>query len=204
MAAEAEPEGEPETEPEPKFEPPSEPELEAFDLPSRAARASERIFVHPAIFKALSMRLSDPDLLYKAIPRIESVARLLPSKRRSNFVQRVAEEFVEDFEPRIRPLPDIEFYTDDQVPVGDTVSPDETDQRVPNAENADITAAGQQLVKVDLVVRGGSYIAGAIALLSLIATFLSKVIIIQPFVALFILIASVGFYCMTLVPHEPD
>jgi hypothetical protein len=59
-------------------------------------------------------------------------------------------------------------------------------------------------VAVDSVIRSGSYFTAAISIMSLVATAMSNVVIIQPFVALFFLIASIGFFCMTLMPHDAD
>jgi hypothetical protein len=70
------------------------------------------------------------------------------------------------------------------------------------AVKQDVSA--QRTVSLDSVIRGGSYFTAAISIMSLVATGLSHVIIIQPFVALFFLIASIGFFCMTLVPHDTD
>src|SRR5215469_4573930 len=57
----------------------------------------------------------------------------------------------------------------------------------------------RRMVAVDTVIRGGSYIAAAISVMSILATILSGAIIIQPTIAVLMLIASIGFYSMTLV-----
>jgi hypothetical protein len=64
-----------------------------------------------------------------------------------------------------------------------------------------VSASAQRTVALDSVIRGGSYFTAAISMMSIVATAMSNVIIIQPFIALFFLIASIGFFCMTLVPH---
>ena len=52
---------------------------------------------------------------------------------------------------------------------------------------------------VDLVIRGACYIVAATSFMSILATILFGAIIIQPIFAALLLIASLGFYCMTLV-----
>jgi hypothetical protein len=53
-------------------------------------------------------------------------------------------------------------------------------------------------VSVDAVIRGGSAIVSAISVMSLLGTWLSGVLIIQPIFAILLLLLSLGFYLMTL------
>jgi len=59
-----------------------------------------------------------------------------------------------------------------------------------------------KMVPLDNVIQGGSLIVGSIATMSLVATFLSGAIIIQPLFAIALLIACVGFYILTLAKND--
>jgi hypothetical protein len=56
-----------------------------------------------------------------------------------------------------------------------------------------------KMVAVDTVVRGGAFAVSSIAAMSLLATWLSGAIIIQPIFAMLLVLLSIGFYAMTLV-----
>jgi hypothetical protein len=56
---------------------------------------------------------------------------------------------------------------------------------------------GQRMVPVDSVIRGASCFSAAISIMSILATILSGAIIIQPALAVMILIVASGFYFMT-------
>ena len=57
-----------------------------------------------------------------------------------------------------------------------------------------------RMVEVDRVCRGGGMIVAMLAALSLLATILSGAIIIQPMVAILLLIFGAGFFVMSFLP----
>jgi 4-hydroxybenzoate polyprenyltransferase len=62
----------------------------------------------------------------------------------------------------------------------------------------------KRMVEIDKVARWASIIVGFSAIYSLATTYFTGGVIIQPFLALLLLIAAVGFYCMTLVPSRSE
>ena len=64
-----------------------------------------------------------------------------------------------------------------------------------------LDTGSQRLVAVDSVIRGASYIVGATSIMSILATIVSGAVIIQPALATLLLIAALGFYCMTLLKN---
>jgi hypothetical protein len=222
MAAEAESEKEDEPEDEPDSEIPdshpgkSEPfeEAETGEAPAtesetkspeeqefRGYQSSWKTRPIEDFFEILIITSSSPEKLRLSRPKIEEAANLLFNDR-DYFIRKTLLTFAwklgiksprpGDNDGRLEMFsPEVAVWTQD-------LGVDEADYEF----SSEIPAAPERVVQVDSVVRVGSYIAGAVSILSLAATLLSKVIIIQPFVALFTLIASIGFYCMTLVPHE--
>jgi hypothetical protein len=68
-----------------------------------------------------------------------------------------------------------------------------------NGEYVNISSERRpRTVSVDAVIRGGSAIVSAISVMSLLGTWLSGVLIIQPIFAILLLLLSLGFYLMTL------
>lgn len=59
--------------------------------------------------------------------------------------------------------------------------------------------ANPRMVPLDSVLRGGAAIVGALSTASLAAYALSGAIIVQPFIALILLISSIAFGIMSLV-----
>jgi hypothetical protein len=55
------------------------------------------------------------------------------------------------------------------------------------------------VVPVGSLIRGSSYFVGSISMMSIVATILSNSVIIQPMLAIALLIASAGFYFMVFV-----
>jgi hypothetical protein len=61
----------------------------------------------------------------------------------------------------------------------------------------------RKMVPVDTVVRTTAAIVGSFSLLAFIANLLAGVIILQPFVSLLLIVASIGFYAMSIAKsHE--
>ena len=58
--------------------------------------------------------------------------------------------------------------------------------------------AGQRMVPLDSVLRGGAAIVGVLSIASLAAYALSGAIIVQPFIALILLVSSAGFGLMSM------
>jgi hypothetical protein len=132
----------------------------------------------------------DPKLLEEAVSHIKRVSELLPPGERADYMRLAVGMF-----SRISIVSALE---------ASKKSPDGAGRNVSSAtpELAVQTSSTQHTVPVDSVIRGGSYFTAAISIMSLVATAMSNVIIIQPFIALLFLIASIGFFCMTLVPHD--
>jgi hypothetical protein len=59
-------------------------------------------------------------------------------------------------------------------------------------------AASPRMVSLDRVLRDGSAIVGALSAVSLLAYALSGAIIIQPFIAIILLVSSIGFGIMSM------
>jgi hypothetical protein len=57
----------------------------------------------------------------------------------------------------------------------------------------------QKMVAVDDVTRAGTFVVSSISVMSLLATWLSGAIIIQPIFAGLLILLSIGFYAITLV-----
>jgi len=62
----------------------------------------------------------------------------------------------------------------------------------------------RRMVAVDDVARNGSLIVGSLSMLSLLSSWLGGFDAIHPFLALLLLVASVVFYCITLVPNRSE
>ncbi len=63
--------------------------------------------------------------------------------------------------------------------------------------------AEKRMVELDKVIRWISVVVGFISAYSLVSTFLTGLIIIHPLFALMLLIESVIFFLMTLMPRKP-